>query len=456
MRIIESIEEFKTLSDSFDRHGSVLVPVFSDHMEHPAANTLCLLGIRYACCPEEDMIILPFNHPEANNLPIECLGELVQFAAETPDANILRYLISTNQMHIKDVQALEFSATGKITERETFYPTVTRQMHERHYYGNNINQSIPLYKWAEYLRDYTAHIAKVVDQHDGPSPSNQYSFLQTTAIPALHFIEKSGLHVDVDLLKKRFGPKSEKFVKDGLVYSQYNLFTSTGRPSCRFGGINFAALNKDDGTRAAFTSRFEGGSLVMIDFESYHLRLIADMVGYTLPDTPTHEYFGRQYFGVDRLTKEQYDESKVKSFHLLYSDAESDIPFFKLVRQHKRYLWKKIIEQGVVYSPHHNIEIRLDRIWEPSASKVFNYLIQLRETERNLTLLEDLSHRWDALRSKIVLYNYDAILIDVHPHDGTEFLKSVVHTLSDNGKYPVRVKQGINYDKMEHISLERE
>ena len=37
--------------------------------------------------------------------------------------------------------------------------------------------------------------------------------------------------------------------QDGMFYSEYNLFTSTGRPSNRFGGINFAALNKKDGSR---------------------------------------------------------------------------------------------------------------------------------------------------------------------------------------------------------------
>ena len=450
MKIIESIEEFKTISDSFDKHGSVLVPVFSDHLEHSAANTLCLLGIRFLCCPEKEPIILPFNHPEANNLPLECLGELVQFAAETPDANILRYVISTDQMHIKDVQSLEFTATGNITNAETFYPTVMRQMYERNYYNKDVNRAVPLYKWAEFLNDYMIHLGEVVQKYDGPTPSNHYSFLQTVAIPALHFIERSGLHVDTDLFIKRFGPKMKRFVKDDLVYSQYNLFTATGRPSCRFGGVNFAALNKEDGTRKVFTSRFEEGSLVLIDFESYHLRLIADIIDYELPKMAVHEYFGRQYFGVETLTQEQYDESKVKSFHLLYSDAESSIPFFQSVGQYKRHLWKKMQEQGVVYSPRRQIEIRLDRIHDPNPAKVFNYLIQLAETERNLILLEGLSRWWGDRLSRVVLYNYDAIMIDHHPDD-IRLIEDVVTILSRNGDYPVRVKQGKNYDKMEAL-----
>ena len=452
MRIIESIEEFKTFSETFDRHASVLVPVFSDHREHVAANTLCLLGIYLLC--ENELVVLPFDHPEANNLPIECVRELVQVRVEAPDANILRYLISTEQMPITDIQALEFVESGKVTEKEEFYPLVIRQMHERHYHNRNVNRSVPLYKWVEFFRDYTKHIESVMAQYDGPYPSNHFHFLQTIAIPALHFIEKSGLHVDADLLLKKFPLVPERFIKDGLVYSQYNLFTSTGRPSCRFGGINFAAMNKDTGARSAFTSRFDGGSLVLIDFESYHLRLIADLIDYDLPATPAHEYFGRQYFGTDKLTQEQYDESKVKSFHLLYSNAESDIPFFRKVRQHKHYLWKKIKEQGVIKSPLHGIEIHLDRIWEPNAAKVFNYLIQLAETERNLTLLDELSRKWGELsKSRIILYNYDSILVDLHPDEGA-LIESIATLLSDGGKFPVRIKQGKNYDEMEYISLE--
>ena len=52
-----------------------------------------------------------------------------------------------------------------------------------------------------------------------------------------------------------------------IVYSEYNPYTSTGRPSNRFGGMNFAALNKSDGSREQFISRFNNGVLVEMDFD---------------------------------------------------------------------------------------------------------------------------------------------------------------------------------------------
>ena len=40
--------------------------------------------------------------------------------------------------------------------------------------------------------------------------------------------------------------------------------------SNNFGGVNYFALNKDDGSRDRFISRFEGGKLVQFDYDAYH------------------------------------------------------------------------------------------------------------------------------------------------------------------------------------------
>ena len=59
-------------------------------------------------------------------------------------------------------------------------------------------------------------------------------------------IEQHGLQVN----KKIY---TEKFQTNGIhsnkVYTEYNLYTSTGRPSNKFSGVNYAALNKEDGSR---------------------------------------------------------------------------------------------------------------------------------------------------------------------------------------------------------------
>ena len=90
----------------------------------------------------------------------------------------------------------------------------------------------------------------------------------------LHHIESNGL--------KTIGKNLHGFISNGddMIFSEYNLFTTTGRPSNRFGGVNFAALNKSDGSRKHFISRFEDGVLLEFDFDAYHLRLIGKLVDY--------------------------------------------------------------------------------------------------------------------------------------------------------------------------------
>ena len=88
--------------------------------------------------------------------------------------------------------------------------------------------------------------------------------------------------------------------ENNLVFGQYNMMTPTGRPSNAFGNVNYAALNEKTGQRDCFTSRFgDDGLLIMVDYESYHLRLLANFLDYDLPRTSLHEYLGKLYHGKD-------------------------------------------------------------------------------------------------------------------------------------------------------------
>ena len=42
-------------------------------------------------------------------------------------------------------------------------------------------------------------------------------------------------------------------------------------------------MNKDDGSRDRFVSRFEGGKLVQFDYDAYHPRIIGKMVDEPIP-----------------------------------------------------------------------------------------------------------------------------------------------------------------------------
>lgn len=269
------------------------------------------------------------------------------------------------------------------------------------------------------------------------------------AIPCLAKIESNGIYVDPELITTQHGSRVKRFIdKNQLVYSEYNLYTTAGRCSNRFGNINFAAMNKKDGTRKAYTSRFENGMLVSADFESFHLRLIADIIGYEFPvNEPIHEYLGKQYFETDSLSQEQYDEGKTITFALLYGDSKNtDVPeFFRKVYEYVDVISTDMKTKGYITSPYSNRKIYKDRIENFSPAKLFNYMIQLAETERNLKVILEMSKIFQFTQSKPVMYTYDSILFDYTPDDGPEPLKAAIEVLTEHNKYPMRVYYGKNY-----------
>ena len=85
-------------------------------------------------------------------------------------------------------------------------------------------------------------------------------------------------------------------------------------------------------------------------------------------------------------------------------------------------------------------------------NKVFNYMIQLMETEYNIKMMKDLVKFIKNYKSKLVMYQYDSFLIDFNLEDGKEFLIDVKNIIEQNNKFPVKVAYGKNYDIMKDFT----
>ena len=274
-----------------------------------------------------------------------------------------------------------------------------------------------------------------------------YDTYNKVVIPNLSYIENNGIYVEptkVDLNHK-------KHVNDNnLLFSEYNIFTSTGRPSNRFGGINFAALNKDDGSREPFQSRYgKNGMLVEYDFDSYHVRLIADIIGYKFPNGSVHKYLGDQY-GID-----DYNESKGMTFKLLYGgipkEVSDNIPFFGKVSEYIKVKWREYKRSFSVKSDIYNREIKSQNLFNMNSNKLFNYLIQLDETENNMNVITGIKEYLKDKDTKLVLYNYDSFLFDYCQKDGKNILNEIKNII-ENNKFPTKVKAGKNYNSLVDVT----
>ena len=85
-------------------------------------------------------------------------------------------------------------------------------------------------------------------------------------------------------------------------------------------------------------------------------------------------------------------------------------------------------------------------------NKVFNYKVQLLETENNIYILDSLLASIEDYSSKLVLYNYDSFLFDFNYEDGLDFLKKVKEILEFGVKFPTKVSMGDNYHMMRDVT----
>ena len=85
-------------------------------------------------------------------------------------------------------------------------------------------------------------------------------------------------------------------------------------------------------------------------------------------------------------------------------------------------------------------------------NKLFNYLIQLAETESNMDIITNIRELLSDKKSKLVLYQYDSFLFDFNKEDGKDLIIDIKNTIERKGKYPTKIKIGQNYHEMGDVT----
>ena len=422
--IIETVNQFRRFHSKFKSEDCIVIPIFSDTNLHPQENTLSLLYISFI---DGKDYMLPFSHSETINLDISYLDKL--------NSDNKKYTFNKKELlhaiHLKNVidVNLQYYMEYNVPLNVDDISTLTHNFFNNKFYNrNNLNSIIPTMKHLEYCRKLSNELKKHINL-----PVHEY--YNNDVLNNLQYIESNGL----------------KTLND-IVFSEYNLYTSTGRPSNRFGGVNFAALNKKDGSRKPYISRFGAdGMLVEFDYDAYHLRLIGNLIGYEFPKGSVHEHMAK-FYGCD------YNESKNRSFKYLYGRIPIEVvqmnPFFSKVHDYINEIWSGYKKEDFITSNIYSKKIYRKNLSNMNKNKLFNYLIQLTETENNMRMLTDLiSHLKEfKYESKLVLYSYDSFLFDFNMNDGTRFLNAVKSIIEQLGKYPTKVSKGTNYHNMEDIT----
>jgi hypothetical protein len=418
--IVENNKQLKKFLKDFKSKESIILPIEQDSNLHPQKSKLSLLYVNTF----DDEYVLPINHNECLNIDLPNLK--TKNKVYTLDRKKLLHFLDLD--NVIDVSMMSYMRTGKVLELDNLSTNAHDFLNMKFYKKKNINTVIPVLKHIEKCRKISTMLQNNIEKY---SEYVNVSY-NDEILNNLSFIEKNGL-----------------MTTEGKVFSEYNLYTSTGRPSNRFGGINFAALNKKDGSRKKFISRFKNGVLVEMDFDAYHLRLIADKIGYDLPKGSVHEHMA-QFYGVD------YEEAKRLSFQYLYGFIPEDViqinPYFSKVHDYIEGLWNIYKNDDFVESDIYKRRIYKENLLDMNANKLFNYTIQLMETENNMKVLSALIPEIRGYKSKLILYSYDSFLLDFNIEDGLDYLMKVKNILEQDKKYPVKVSWGLNYHDMEDIT----
>jgi hypothetical protein len=382
--------------------SKVLVfPILSSLEKHPHLSRLSAILISDG---ELDLFV---NY---NNIDASCVSDRIDFSPFEEVwvvglKEFLHHYEFVNNMYDLEMDLFHQASDFEVDEKP-IYTVFRRRKAPR---GNDL---IPIWKHYEQFQEWKKKWSDV----------NPSKFAQLYS-KSLNWIELSGLHTN-----------------NGLEYTQYNMLTTTSRPSNTFGGINYAALPKDGDVRKRFISRFEGGKLYQLDFDGYHPRLIGKLIGVDIPlDIKAHQWLADQY-GAD------LKDAKAITFRQLYGGVQDEykhILFFSKTSEYIETLWRQFLVDKVVYTSIFKRKIVFSD--DLNKNKLFNYILQSVETERNIIILDKLS-KIKTNGSLPILYTYDSILFDVHPNDST-YIGEVKSIMEKDG-FPVGIEVGDNYKEM--------
>jgi hypothetical protein len=426
IRIVENIGEIDELKRILETEPSVWYPMWVDNDKHPRNTHISFIFVRTLT----DRYILPHQHTDSLSLSKSLIEGILNTKGDKWVFQKKKLLQSFQNIRegLNDIDTAYFLKTGEtIDYQQPLQHLVAPLLHKG--YKEDVIQSIPILKLAEAIEP---ELRKTYRQK-----TKTYNWYNDIFLPILSEIEGYGVRVDEKKFIDRW-PQAQKHLKGDVVYTEYNPFTVTGRPSNRHGGVNYAALNKSDGSRDVFVS---DGIFLQMDYNAYHPRLIGKLIKFEMPDGNVHQWLADQY-GCS------VEESKGVTFQLLYGGIDDDfrqIPYFNAVADYIDTLWIETQKLGYLQTPHRIIP--LEWIEQPNPQKVFNYLLQAVETEMNVDVMGKVLDYIKGSDIKFCLYTYDSFLFDVPTDVDKELVKGLKGIIEGSG-FPVKASWGLDYGKL--------
>ena len=415
--LVEDEEQLNVLINSGYKKAFIEVIPYNDTI-HPVLNHVSLVYIRPLEATKGFMVCITHSESlNALNTGIDKLLEKFKILYCRDKKEILHYFPN--------------KTLYDITPPPHTYIRPTTQTHDLYYREHKdnleLNLIIPIVKHYELcetiFRDLKANINIEKTKYD--------EFFNNKVSLVFNAIERNGVRIHNKTFEEYFHPVDGEY-----VYTQFNLKTTTTRPSNKFKNVNYAALNKENGCRKSFIPR--NNRFVEIDISAYHPSLAARLTNYEFATNDIHSHFATLY-NVD------YKKSKELTFKQLYGGVFENykkLEFFQGIEKYVGDNWKKFQSDGFIECPVSGYRYEKEKLQNMNPQKLFNYVLQNLETSMNVRILWDMFCILRNCKTKLVLYTYDSFLFDLDDSE-ENILEEIKNVFK---KYKLNIKEIEGYD----------
>ena len=415
--LVENEEQLNVLINSGYKKAFIEVIPYNDTI-HPVLNHVSLVYIRPIEASKGFMVCI--THSESLNVLNTRVNELID------KFEVLYCRDKKETLHYFPNKTLY-----DITPPPHTYIRPTTPTHDLYYSkhkdNHELNLIIPIVKHYELcetiFRDLKANINREKTKYD--------EFFNSKVSVVFNAIERNGIRIHNESFSEYFHAVDGEYVN-----TQFNLKTTTTRPSNKFKNVNYAALNKENGCRKSFIPR--NNRFVEIDISAYHPSLASRLIGYDFADIDIHAHFATLY-NVD------YKKSKELTFKQLYGGVFENyrhLEFFQGIEKYVGETWRKFKSDGFVECKISGYIYKNENLQNMNPQKLFNYLLQNLETSMNVRILWDMCGILRKCKTKLVLYTYDSFLFDLD--DSEEGVLDEIREVFK--KYKLNIKEIKGYD----------
>ena len=402
----------------FQEIPSVCIPITSNPNKH--SSDVSIIGMYFLFINGEERYI-NFTHPDEIDSDITLKDISLHSKTIVFNKKALVYNGFTDGIDLNSY--LHYYISDHINQHE-FYPKGMEILANKFYKIEDLGQVIPLSKQLEWARRIARYVMKIYIDNSISQNCIDYC---NDFITVFHAIEKS------DIL-----------VGDEWKKQNYMWYTTTGRPSNAWGGFNFSAMNKKDGSRDKIRSRFDGGKIVQFDYDAFHIKLLAKILDYKFESHPYDQIQKDLMIGMD------YDQFKGKVFQNIYGTITPEFmnhTFFRSVQALIDELYERYKNDGMVKSWFYEKNFR--DIQDATPNKVFNYVLQSLETEYNVRKIKSIIPHLKNKESVFMMYLYDAFIFDIHPDE--MYLIDVLQYAFETDNMSVKIYVGDDFGHIKQI-----